>query len=72
MTELRNAPQKPENLLELIDELLAHPCPANADQFYECIVNFTEWDRAPEGWPSRFMEDSEWNWRRGRPPVEDW
>jgi hypothetical protein len=73
MTELRRAPQKPDNLMERIDVLLAEPTKTNADAFCESVLNFVEWDQPPESWPVRFMRDSEWNWRNGcRPPLADW
>jgi len=71
-TVLREAPEKPAGFLELFDALLAEPTKASADRFCEAIFNFTEWDLPPEGWPARFMEDVEWAWRRGKPPIADW
>ena len=32
----------------------------------------TDWPALPTGWPSRFIEDSEWAWRKGRAPLADW
>ncbi|NLX08165.1 MAG: nucleotidyltransferase domain-containing protein [Chloroflexi bacterium] len=73
MTMLRRAPDKPENLMTLIDTLLAEPSKAHADAFCECVFSFTEWDIPTEGWPVRFMHDSEWTWRNsGGAPVMDW
>jgi hypothetical protein len=68
---LRNTPQKPVGFLELIERLLEHPSKQNADAFCESLFSFTEWDKPPEGWPCRFMEDSEWNWRHGPAPIAD-
>jgi hypothetical protein len=73
MTTLRRAPDKPENLMALIADLLAEPSKTRADAFCESVLNFTEWDIPTEGWPVRFMHDSEWTWRNGnRPPLADW
>ncbi len=72
MTILRRAPDKPDNLMTLIDELLAEPSKARADAFCECLFGFTEWEIPPEGWGVRFMHDSEWTWRNGNyPAIED-
>ncbi len=71
-TVLREARDKPENLMERMEALLAEPCKQTADAFCECILNFTQWDTPPEGWPARFMKDSEWAWRDGKAPVADW
>ena len=72
MTELTRAPEKPENLMALIEQLLANPCQANADSFCDAVFDFTDWDEPPEGWPSRFMVDVEWTWRTGFTPIADW
>jgi proline dehydrogenase len=65
-------PEKPDNLMELIDQLLNEPDKATADRFCEAILNFTTWDAPPEGWPARFMADTEWAWRTGKAAVADW
>ena len=73
MTILRQAPDKPKNLMMLIDDLLAQPSKVRGDAFCESVLNFTEWPIPEEGWPVRFMHDSEWTWRNGKlPPVADW
>ncbi len=69
---LQGVPQQPSGLMALIDQLLREPGKANADRFCEAILNFTAWETPPEGWPARFMEDTEWAWRRGRAAVGDW
>jgi hypothetical protein len=69
---LQDAPQKPDDLMALIDQLLNEPNKANADRLCEAILNFTAWETPPEGWPARFMEDTEWAWRRGSAAVGDW
>lgn len=69
---LQDAPQKPDNLQTLIDQLLNEPSKAAADRFCEAILSFTAWNTPPEGWPARFMEDTEWAWRRGAAAIADW
>jgi hypothetical protein len=68
---LRSAPRKPDGFLELIEGLLEHPSKGDADALCENLFAFTDWDKPPEGWPARFVEDSECNWRHGPPPVAD-
>ena len=72
MATLQGAPEKPAGMLELADELLADPCREKAERYCESIERFTGWDKPPEGWPSRFMEDTEWSWRRDSAGVADW
>ncbi len=72
LRRLQDAPQKPDDLMQLIDQLLDEPTKANADRFCEAILNFTAWPAPPEGWPARFMEDTEWAWRYSKAAVADW
>jgi hypothetical protein len=72
LRRLQDAPAKPDNLMALIDHLLNEPSKANADRFCEAILDFTTWPAPPEGWPARFMEDTEWAWRRGSAAIADW
>lgn len=71
MWELRNAKEKPENLEQLIDRLLESPSSEHAEQFCKAILEFRDWEKPPEGWVSRFREQSEWHWRRGSAPIKD-
>ena len=72
LRRLQDAPAKPDELMALIDQLLNEPSKANADRFCETILNFTPWPAPPEGWPARFMEDTEWAWRKGSAAIGDW
>jgi predicted nucleotidyltransferase len=72
ITELRKAPDKPENLMELIDKLLENPNHQNSETFCECILNFTDWVKPEEGWVNKFLQLNEWNWMNKGIPVEDW
>jgi hypothetical protein len=72
LRRLQDAPQKPDGVMELINGLLQEPSKANADRFCEAILGFTAWPAPPEGWPARFMEDTEWAWRRGAAAIGDW
>jgi hypothetical protein len=72
LRRLQDAPAKPDDLMGLIDQLLHEPSKAQADRFCERILNFTAWPAPPEGWPARFLEDTEWAWRRGSAATGDW
>lgn len=72
MTFLRRAPDQPADLMERIDALLTTPSKATADAFCECVLNFTAWDIPTEGWPVRFMHETEWTWRSGTAAIGDW
>ena len=69
---LADAPDKPDDLLPLMDHLMAQPTHANAKALLACVGQFRDWGARPEQAPARFMLDSEWTWRNGSAPVEDW
>ena len=71
MQELMSAPEKPENMLALADELLVHPGKETAEAFARSVLDFIPWEMPSEGWPARFMEDTEWPWRRGWSPIAE-
>jgi hypothetical protein len=72
LRRLQDALDQPAELMTSIDQLLHAPSKANADRFCETILNFTAWPAPPEGWPARFMEDTEWAWRYGKAAIADW
>jgi hypothetical protein len=71
MTDLKRAPEQPPDLLENMETLLAQPSKAAADRFCACILEFRAWEMPPEGWPARFMRDTEWTWRDGSVALAD-
>lgn len=58
---VRRAPDKPERFVEAANAPCRHPGGAQAQAVVDC-----------QGAVVRFMEDAEWNWRSGRPPLHDW
>ncbi|MEC0091508.1 nucleotidyltransferase domain-containing protein [Paenibacillus macquariensis] len=71
LTELQNAKNKPDNFLDLINNLLNEPNHKNSEKFCNAILEYTEWDKPTEGWVSRFREESEWHWLKGHAPLKD-
>jgi hypothetical protein len=71
MDELRAAPEKPENLMELIDALLEEPGAETARAFYDAIKRFRWWNEAAEMWQVCYMRDTELAWLENRPYVGD-
>ncbi len=72
--QLQNAPDKPDNFLDLADRLLKQPSKQNADLLTECVLAFKDWPKPPhgnDGVCARFFEDSEWNWKNGTTPIYD-
>ncbi len=71
MSELRRAPDRPNDLIEHIETLLERPCQQYADALLASVVNFRDWEKPTTDVATRFMEDSEWNWRAGPAPIGD-
>jgi predicted nucleotidyltransferase len=72
MHQLRLAPDKPANLVELAEAVLQRPGKETALQFYECVNSFQDWGVTLDLAGVDFMRETEWNWRAGRPPLGDW
>ncbi len=70
MQTLEKAPDKPENLMLLIDNLLKNRNIENAQTLFESIKNFKKW-KLGEFWAIRFLLDTEWAWIEGKPYVGD-
>ncbi len=69
---VRNAPDKPPHFMEFLDAFLERPTSAAGDALCDCLVDFMHLKDCEKGFISRFVIDTEWNWRHGRGPVEDW
>ena len=72
MEELKRAKDKPENFIELIDQLLREPGLDSANALKDCVVAYRDWGLTYNQTLTRFIEDVEVNWRAGRPPIADW
>ena len=70
MNVLEKAPQKPVNLLRLINSLVNDPNSQTAKEFYDCVKNFKHWKL--RGLPgTQYMLDTEWAWIEGKPYIGD-
>ena len=70
MQTLEKAPDKPENLMLLIDTLMKERNSQNADVLYSAVKNFRKWE-IQKFWAIRFLIDTEWAWIDGKPYVGD-
>ena len=68
---LERAPDKPQGLLECIDNLQNLPSADRLMAFYQLIANFRAWELPDVGWPNQFMLDSELGWLTGAIAVDD-
>jgi hypothetical protein len=71
MGELGEAPEKPENLMELIDALLEEPGAETARAFYDAVKRFRWWNEATEMWQVRYMRDTELAWLENKACIGD-
>jgi hypothetical protein len=72
MRELKKAPEKPRDFLPLLDAFLQQPTIGACDAFCGSIADFMGLQKHEPGFISRFVMDTEWNWRHGAGAVEDW
>ena len=70
METLEKAPDKPENLILLINNLLKKRNLENAQTLFESIKNFRKWE-IRDFWAIRFLLDTEWAWIDGKPYAGD-
>lgn len=68
---LSTAPDKPDGLVEAMQELVRTPASTGIAQFAAAVREFRSWDLTDASWPPLFMKDSELNWRWNSTPVED-
>ncbi|MDR3595974.1 nucleotidyltransferase domain-containing protein [Clostridium sp.] len=68
---LEQCPNKPENLINLMNNLIEDKNETNANILYDSIINFTDWNDGNKPWNIQFMLDSELTWLDGFVPVAD-
>lgn len=68
---LDSAHSKPPLLAEQIETLLADPSSDSVDNFFHSVRTFQDWPVQAMHWPTQFIFDSELNWLREVPPIED-
>ncbi|MHA1803272.1 MAG: hypothetical protein ACTSU4_01930 [Promethearchaeota archaeon] len=70
MNVLEKAPEKPENFLELMKNVLKAPNRENVEALYNAVKNFKKW-KVRGFWSNHFLFDSELAWLEGKPWVGD-
>ena len=68
-----DAPDRPADLIEQIDALLAAPNQERVDALVSAVLGHFGLDAAEveRTWGTRFLLDTELTWQRGRPPVDE-
>ena len=68
---LKNAEDRPADLLDRIQKLHDEPSRQSITEFYETIRDFRDWPRPATVWSNQFHLDSELNWLTGPTPIDD-
>ncbi len=71
VVEIERAPDRPDDLPRLLDELVSAPGAETAFAFYDAIKAFRNFNPAFEAWQTRYMKDTELAWLEGREYVGD-
>ncbi|MEM8893320.1 MAG: nucleotidyltransferase domain-containing protein [Bacteroidota bacterium] len=69
---LGRCPEKPAALVDQMNALLSQPNLANADDLFQTIKGFKDWNIPDIDAFRWFMEDVEWAWMDGQASLEDW
>lgn len=68
---LENCPNKPEKLIDIMNNFIDDKSEKNANILYDLIMNFNTWESESKPWNIQFMIDSELTWLDGFVPVGD-
>ena len=72
MREVWRAPEKPSGFDALLEAFVTEPTIEHCDAFCRSVIEFMDLERDPPPIGSRFVMDTEWEWRDGGGSVEDW
>ncbi|MFC4306332.1 nucleotidyltransferase domain-containing protein [Cohnella boryungensis] len=71
MTAVASAPEKPDQYVERVNELLAHPTHAKCVDLAKMILAFRDSGISFDQAVSLFVENNEWNWLEHPAPLQD-
>jgi len=72
MRRVGEAPEKPENFLELMEEVVRRPCAKAAWDLLESVRRFLHWEIDYKLLCNTHIENVEWGWRKGRTGMAEW
>lgn len=67
---LESVDNKPDGMLQAIENVLQHRDKSSIDQFYHMIIEFKDWKSDEAEWTNLFMKDTELTWQEGWTPIE--
>lgn len=68
---IEKSKNKPENIMQLIEDIYALKNQESIEAFYKSIMNFMSLDNTEFNWPNQFAADCELSWLEGNAPVAD-
>jgi hypothetical protein len=71
MRVVKEAPEKPANFIEMVNDLLKNPTKESISAIVELISSFKDWGITYGQAVSIFIENNEWNWIDTLPPLQD-
>ena len=71
LSAVESAPDRPENVMTLIDAVILTPDKKNIEALYRCIKKYQKFKLGLFEWPCIFMADSELAWMTGNVAVGD-
>ena len=71
MHSVKNAPDQPADFVAKAEALLAEPSFEASEQLFDDVGAWRPWAVTTGDWASRFIRDSEWNWRDRPAPIDD-
>jgi predicted nucleotidyltransferase len=75
MRRVAEAPEKPENFMELMERAVREPGRESGVALAESIRQFLGREIDEKNWKrivSTYIEDWQWGWRTGRPGLQEW
>lgn len=68
---LESVEKKPDQLIQIINQVVEHKDSASVEALYQCIINFHNWYTLDRHWTEQFMMDNQLNWVDGAVPIAD-
>jgi predicted nucleotidyltransferase len=71
MSVVESAPEKPDGFIEMSNDMLRNPTDEKCKAFAAMVLGFRNPGFDPQLSTAIFMENNEWNWLDGEPPISD-
>jgi hypothetical protein len=72
LARVAQAPEKPENFIEMAEKAVREPGSKTAYDLVECVKQYRDWGMDIKRICNTHIEYVEWGWRDGRPGMQEW